>query len=182
MHMTGERVEQGAVSSGTGRQYRTTDIPTLRSDGAGELHPGDRELLVELYEQTCTTWRMLVDVRFKLLALVPTASLLSLATLTGTAEANKIYMPQVGPLFAVLGLIVTGGLLIYDRRNSELHDDLISRGRKIESELGVHTGVFLGRKVAKGIVKHDNATNLLYGAAIVAWVASIGITGSRLFH
>jgi len=180
--MTDERVEQGIDSSRTGRQYRTTDIPTLRSDGVGESNPGDRELLIELYEQTCSTWRMLVDVRFKLLALVPTASLLSLATLTGSNEPSKIYMPQVGPLFAVLGLIVTVGLLIYDRRNSELHDDLISRGRKIESELAVHTGVFLGRKVAKGIVKHDNATNLLYGSAIVAWVASIGITGYRLFH
>jgi hypothetical protein len=125
---------------------------------------------------------MLVDVRFKLLALVPTASLLSLAAVIGTAEPSKIFTPQVQLLFSVLGLIVTLGLLVYDRRNSELHDDLISRGRKIEDELGVDTCIFRGRKLAKGIIKHDNATNLLYGAAIVAWIAAIWITASRFFQ
>ena len=71
------------------------------------------------------------------------------------------------------GLVATLGLLIYELRNSQLHDDLISRGRKIEDELGVDTGVFRGRKVAKGLIKHDYATLLIYGAALVAWVTSI---------
>jgi hypothetical protein len=147
----------------------------------GELPSGDRELLLKLYEQTCTTWRLLVDVRFKLLALVPTASLLSLAAVAGTAEAGKTYSSHVRLLFSALGLIVTLGLMIYDRRNSQLHDDLISRGRKIEDELGVDTGVFRGRKLAKGIIKHDIATNLLYGAAMVAWAAAILIAARPFF-
>jgi hypothetical protein len=81
---------------------------------------------------------MLVDVRFKLLALVPTASLLSLATVIGNAEPSKFIVPQFRSLFPVLGLMATLGLLLYDLRNSELHDDLISRGRKIEDEFGRH--------------------------------------------
>jgi hypothetical protein len=152
------------------RAYKTTDLSTLREITET---PAERELLLKLYEQTCTTWRMLVDVRFKLFALVPTLSLISLATVFGGGDATKYFSPKLRLLFACLGLVVTLGLLIYELRNSQLHDDLISRGRKIEDELGVDTGVFRGRKVAKGVIKHDHATFLIYGAALVAWLAAI---------
>ncbi|MGB7838978.1 MAG: hypothetical protein WBL40_12795 [Terrimicrobiaceae bacterium] len=155
------------------RAYKTTDLPTLRES---TQTPAERELLLKLYEQTCTTWRMLVDVRFKLVALVPTLSLISLATVFGGGDATKYFSPKLRLLFACLGLVVTLGLLIYELRNSQLHDDLISRGRKIEDELGVDTGVFRGRKVAKGIIKHDHAIFLIYGAALVAWLAAIWTT------
>jgi hypothetical protein len=162
-----------AMPDRAGRAYKATDLPTIREDAAV---PADRrDLLLKLYEQTCTTWRMLIDVRFKLLALVPTVSLISLATVFGTESSPKYLSPKLRLLFAVLGLVATSGLLIYDLRNSQLHDDLISRGRKIEDELGVDTGVFRGRKVAKGLVKHDNATILIYGAALVAWISAIWI-------
>ncbi|WP_198033017.1 hypothetical protein [Methylosinus sp. PW1] len=156
----------------------TTHLPTIRSARVAELSPGDSDLLFKLYEQTCTTWRMLVDVRFKLLALVPTASLLSLATVIGSGEPSKFIAPQVRILFSVLGLMVTLGLLIYDLRNSELHNDLIIRGRKIEDELGVDTGVFRGRLEPQkfSLIRHSSATNLIYGAAIVAWLAAIWIS------
>lgn len=152
------------------RAYKTTDLVTLR---AYKGTPEDRDLLLKLYEQTCTTWRMLVDVRFKLFALVPTASLASLATIFSEGDSTKYFSPGLRFLFALLGLAATVGLLVYELRNSQLHDDLISRGRKIEDELGVDTGVFRGRKVAKGLIKHDNATVLIYGAALLAWAASI---------
>ena len=152
------------------RAYKSTDLPTLREN---RQTPGERDLLLKLYEQTCTTWRMLVDVRFKLFALVPTVSLISLATVFGGGDATKYFSPKLRLLFACLGLVATLGLLIYELRNSQLHDDLISRGRKIEEELGVHTGVFRGRKVAKGLIKHNYATFLIYGAALVAWLSGI---------
>jgi hypothetical protein len=159
------------------RAYKTTDLPTLRQPAAT---PADRDLLLKLYEQTCATWRMLVDVRFKLFALVPTLSLISLATVFGGGDPTKYFSPTLRLLFAILGLVVTLGLLIYELRNSQLHDDLISRGRKIEDELGVDTGVFRGRLTAKGLIKHDHATALIYGAALIAWVAAIWISAGRL--
>ena len=42
-----------------------------------------------------------------------------------------------GIAIAVFGLLVTLSLFVYDQRNSQLHDELISRGRRIEKELGV---------------------------------------------
>ena len=155
-----------------GRDYRLSDLPTIREDAAPENR---QDLLLKMYDQTCSTWRMLVDVRFKLLALVPTVSLVSLATVFGAQDSPKYLSPQLRLLFAILGLIATIGLLIYDLRNSQLHDDLISRGRKIEHELGVDTCVFRGRKVAKGIIKHDAATLLIYGVALVAWISAVWI-------
>jgi len=152
------------------RAYDTTDLSTLL---AYKGTPQDRDLLLKLYEQTCTTWRMLVDVRFKLLALVPTISLVSLATVFNGGDSTEYFSPRLRLLFAILGLAATVGLLVYELRNSQLHDDLISRGRKIEDELGVDTGVFRGRKVAKGLIKHDTATVLIYGAALIAWAASL---------
>ena len=152
------------------RAYKTTDLPTLRTPDALAQKEA---LLLSIYEQTCSTWRMLVDVRFKLFALVPTASLLSLATVFGGGDATKLLSPRMRLLFAILGLVVTVGLLIYELRNSQLHDDLISRARKIEDELGIDTAVFRGRLVARGLLKHDHATWLIYGAAVVAWFAAI---------
>lgn len=163
------------MSSRENRDYRLTDISTLRDDVA--VVPIDRrDLLFKLYEQTCTTWRALIDVRFKLLALVPTISLISLATIFSGGQVTQNLPLRARLLFAVLGFIATIGLLIYDLRNSQLHDDLISRGRKIEDELGVDTCVFRGRKQGKGIIKHDNATILVYGTALVAWLSAIWLS------
>jgi hypothetical protein len=123
---------------------------------------------------------MLVDVRFKLFALVPTTSLISLATVFRGGDAANYFPANLRLLFALLGLIATLGLLIYELRNSQLHDDLISRGRKIEDELGVDTGVFRGRRDPRGVIKHDYATILIYGAALVAWVAAIWTSASAV--
>jgi hypothetical protein len=159
------------------RAYKTTELPTLR-DG---LSPQDSQtLLLALYEQTCSTWKMLVDIRFKLYALVPTVSLISLATVFSGGDATKYVAPHTRLIFALLGLFATSGLLIYELRNSQLHDDLISRGRKIEDELGVNTGVFRGRLLAKGLIKHDNATFLIYGAAIMSWISAIWVSAHAI--
>src|SRR5262245_66090238 len=48
----------------------------------------------------------------------------------------------IGFLLAVVGFCVTYAMWSYDQRNDGLYDDLISRGRKLEEELGVDTGIF----------------------------------------
>ena len=45
---------------------------------------------------------------------------------------------------------MSGGLWIYDTRNNELYDELISRGRRIEAELGIHTGAYLVEEEVPG--------------------------------
>src|SRR5262245_50234699 len=111
-----------------GRHYTVSLLPTVNV----QMEPPNRDLMLGLYTQICTTWRELIEIRFKLLALVPAVSVLTQAAIL----SNGVVGGGLGrPLKAGLcffGFLVTLGLFLYDKRNSELHDDLISRGRKIE--------------------------------------------------
>jgi hypothetical protein len=95
--------------------------------------------------------------------------------LTLTGDERFWAIPSgIRALMALLGLTVTGGLWIYDKRDSELHDELISRARKLESELGVDTGAFLGRpKPRSAWIQHGRATALIHGAALVAGLVAL---------
>ena len=152
------------------RTYSTTTLPTLRE---GVTVADNRDLMLKMYDQACQTWRELVAVRFRLLAIVPGVSLLLLGTVLSSEGPGKGLAVGLKILLSMLGLFVTAGLLIYDLRNSILHDDLISRARKIEDELGVDTGVFRGRLKAGRVIQHDNATRLIYGATLAGWFAAL---------
>ena len=152
------------------RAYKSTSLATLQ---AGFAIDQNKDLLLMLYEQVCSTWKALIDVRFKLLGLVPTVSIAVLASILSTKSDGLMFSGKL--LISLLGMLASIGLFIYDKRNSELHDDLISRGRKIEEELGIETGIFRGRLNSTGIIKHDVATNLAYFPTLIAWVAAIVI-------
>jgi hypothetical protein len=65
--------------------------------------------------------------------------------------------------------------IVYDRRNSELYNDMISRGRRLEQELGVETG---GRRARSNqFIKHDTAIHLIYGVSMAAWLVSFLYVG-----
>ena len=74
---------------------------------------------------------------------------------------------------------MTMAIFIYDQRNSQLHDELISRARRIEHELGVRVGQFLGRPGSHGVVKHDYATTLIYAATMAAWLLGAVVFAAR---
>jgi hypothetical protein len=154
------------------RVYRSNLLPTLNPSGEGAQH----DLLLGLYREKCTSWRMLRDVRFKLLALVPTVSLLAVINLLGASGFTKELTPYVRVVIAVIGCCVTAALLVYERRNSQLYYDLISRGRKIEEELDVDTGQFRGRLRARfRILGHDTAIYVVYLGAILVWCFAAAI-------
>jgi hypothetical protein len=65
---------------------------------------------------------------------------------------------------------------MYDHRNDELYDELISRGRKIEEELGIVHGIFKGRliadkrdKIFKRIMNHGRALEMIYSSVLIGW-------------
>jgi hypothetical protein len=127
------------------RAYGISRLPILQTDWPD---PGDarRDLLLRLYTEVCSNWRALVDVRFKLLALVPTVSVAALVLVLAPSSNDKPgYTPAAVALIAGVALVATAGLWVYDTRNSQLHDELISRARRIEYELGIATGQFKGR-------------------------------------
>jgi hypothetical protein len=153
------------------RSYTASPLPALQ---AGRSSPPEKDVLLALYTQVCTSWRSLLDIRFKLLGLVPTVSILVLASLLSSEGWAKGISISAKALLCLFGLLVTFGLFLYDRRNSELHDDLISRGRRIEEELGIDTGHFRGRlKPTIWLVSHTSALVIIYGTAMIGWLIAL---------
>jgi hypothetical protein len=150
-----------------GRHYRYSSLPVLVTHSLELTDANKLTVLLATYTEVTASWRTLTDVRFKLLGLVPLASVVLLAGLL------KSDTPIIW-LLALVGLIATAGLWVYDRRNSQLYDDLISRGRRIEAELGLDTGQFLGRKDPSRVwLTHSTATNLVYLGSFGAWAGAL---------
>lgn len=133
-------------------------------------HPG--------YEQICAAHRQLTDVRFKLLALVPPVSGTAIG-LVSTDLAAFEGSPLPRTIIALLGFVVTLGIVFYDLRNSQIYNALFHRGRALEQELNI-PGPFT-QKPPKSLrflfvvqIWHDRALAYIYGAVLGAWIFPIG--------
>ena len=145
------------------------------------------------YEQTHQLIRMFTDIRFKLLAFVPTLTGAAVALLSGVDNRATTLM------LGFLGLFVTLGIISYEMRNTVLYDAAIHRAKCLELRLKLPLftdgrtkgGVFnerpprpmlfrgsklfielYSRKVTKEpalTVWHDQALALVYGSAIGGW-------------
>ena len=158
------------------RQHVANPLPVIDPQRSP---PEDVEVLLAVYAEVCSNWRQLTEVRFKLLALLPPIAAIGLVGVVSREgpTAGLSVAARIG--LACFGLLVTLGLYVYDKRNNTLYDDLVSRARRAEYELGVHTGAFLGRVKPKQtvrsliFVKHNVATRLVYFTVMGSWVAAI---------
>jgi len=154
------------------RHYKSTMLPTFieESDRENQI-----EIAKEIYSEVHANYRHLADIRFKLLGFVPAISLIAWAEIIGNISEIDFQLAIIGLLIGLLGLRVTHGIRVYDQRNDELYDDLISRGRKIEDEWNIHTGIFKGRKtgctkdVFKKMVNHGRGLSLIYSSVYLGW-------------
>lgn len=92
----------------------------------------ERTELIRLdYEKTVAIWQQLVEIRFKLLAVVP--------VVTGAAVAftESAKTPALGITLGLLGFLVTLGIISYDQRNTEIYEVLVRRAKLLELRLGV---------------------------------------------
>jgi len=120
------------------------------------------------YEQTTQLMRTLTDIRFKLLAFVPTIADAAVGFL-GSGRHSASELLAIG----FLGLAATVGILLYELRNSELYDSIIERAVELEEKLGLG---LLSRRAKKratlfGVVsaRHERGMGLVYGAALSGW-------------
>lgn len=153
-------------------------------DQGMEPHPDQDEARSEIdYEQTLATWRMLVDLRFRLLAFVPAISGVLVALAGRSPSATSA-------LVALLGLTALFGIIMYDLRNTQFHDAAIHRAKELEkalslsrlSDKGTGRGGLMNERprdryrLAGVQVWHDRALFIVY-AASAAGLAAIGILG-----
>ena len=128
------------------------------------------------YEQTVQVIRMLTDVRFKLLALVPTVSAIGVVVAEKRTRADAIGI-------ALVGFVATIGVLIYELRNSQIYDAAIHRAKVIELDIGLQSsnpltsgvkgGLFSERPTRQRLagvkIWHDRGLAFVYAAAITGW-------------
>jgi len=95
------------------------------------VEASDRELARLDYEQTVALVRTLNEVRFKLLAFVPTIAGASVAFLSSRASRSELL--AVGPI----GLAATLGVFVYDLRNNQHDTRASTRARELERRLGL---------------------------------------------
>ena len=60
------------------RYYKVSPLPVLRE---GVTVPPEKDVLIALYEQVCSSWHVLIVIRFKLLGFVPAVSVLLIMNL-----------------------------------------------------------------------------------------------------
>ena len=139
--------------------------------------PEDGAALRLDYDQTTQLLRTLTDVRFKLLAIVPTISGVALGVLGRGRTAAELL--AVG----ALGLSATLGILVYELRNTQIYDYALDRAAELETRLGMASifrtgtgGLFSERPGGRAVrlfgvtaLGHDRGLSLVYAAAIAAW-------------
>jgi hypothetical protein len=147
------------------------------------------------YQQTTDLMRQITDVRFKLLALVPTLSGAAIAVL-GRPSSNAELL-AVG----LLGLTATLGVLLYELRNTQLHDYALHRAQALERRLafpsieeGAAGGGLFSQRPDRSLrllgflpVDRDAGLILVYSAALAGWtylcawgaLHSLGVGQSR---
>jgi len=129
------------------------------------------------YEQVVGIIELLTDVRFKLLALVPTVSGAAVGLL-----ASADLAPGAQVVLATLGFVVTVGIVFYEQRNTQFYNNAIGRAEYLEREMGFGAapgdregGYFRSRtrrpRKFFGVVpmRHDRALGLIYASVLGAW-------------
>jgi hypothetical protein len=148
------------------------------------------------YDQTQQTFRLLSDIRFRLLAFVPAVSA-ALITFLSSSFGKEGISPAIMFTVGLLGFFVALGIIVYELRNSELYAATIHRGKLLETVLKLPPnereydaggdlkvppspdqrpgGLFTQRdsseaRLWKVPVKHDVGLALIYGAVLGAWI------------
>jgi hypothetical protein len=142
-----------------------------------------KEALLKEYGEVVNTFRMLTEIRFKLLGFLPLA-----AGAAATVLAGK--EPSVSTLaFSIFGSVATIGLVTYNMRNDQLYDTLVARASAIERILGIPDGAFGNRprpwlQLAGGAWKVDHRTAIaaIYGASLGLWLFGVLDAGAVLAY
>lgn len=150
------------------RHYESTKLSTMDN-----LQEG---ILEKMYSEVNSNYRHLADIRFKLIGFLPAVSVIAWAQIFGSFSISSVEESLLAVVISFLGLRIAFGLRIYDQRNDNLYNDLISRGRKIEEELGIGTGIFKGRItpnqqdfIFRKIINHSRGLDIIYSSVFVGW-------------
>jgi len=95
------------------RDYDFHPSPVLTTDKGEDNR---EKLLLALYSEICASRRTLLDIRFKLLAIVPSVSFLAIAGLVSTTSWLANIHPVLRISLCMLGFTATLALYFYELR------------------------------------------------------------------
>ena len=121
------------------------------------------------YDQTTKLVHGFTELRTKMLAFVPTITGAAVGLLGEPRPAAEL----IG--IALLGLVATLGIFVYELRNAQFYDAAVQRAKELERLLGFPT--VHGSQGAGGVLAgpssrwfaHDRGWALVYSAAIAGW-------------
>lgn len=138
------------------------------------------EALLAEYAEVNENFRLLTDIRFKLLAFLPLIAAGGLAAAgVGSSQGAP---PGLEAGIFLFGLVVTGALASYNARNDQIYVRLVVRAGEIERELGLTEGSFARRpnawlEISLGFwpwhVGHVSSVSAVYGSAMVIWLTGL---------
>jgi hypothetical protein len=144
-----------------------------------------RDMLMKEYSEISANFRLLTDIRFKLLAFLPIAA--GASALVAGGDHPKLPVAA----FWLFGLVVTLGLMTYNTRNDQLYDTLVARAAAIERRLDDPDGAFANRPRAwlefrpagfRWPVNHRRAVGTIYLASIALWLFGVINSATLAFH
>ncbi len=120
------------------------------------------------YREVVAQFRVLTDIRFKLLALLPVGTV---ATFLLTKDQSKLVSE---PAVAVFAFIVTLCIATYNKRNDQHYDELVSRAAELERSAGLVHGAFAQRprswlRYGPMRVEHRWPIGLVYASTAALW-------------
>jgi hypothetical protein len=122
------------------------------------------------YDQTQQLLRTLTDIRFRLLAFVPTIAGASVGFFGRARPAAELMA------IGLVGLVATLGILVYELRNSETYTAAARRARMLEQRLELGSGGLLSEHPASAQrlfgflpIGRERGLALVYGAAFAGW-------------
>lgn len=136
---------------------------------------GRRDALLKEYGEVCGNFKLLTDIRFKLLAFLPIATAAAAAIKGDGAGAG-------GFSLSLFGLVATIGLMTYNARNDQLYNQLVARAAAIERSVGLPDGGFANRlrpwltiRLLDFSWKVDHGTGVatIYVASIALWLSGL---------
>jgi len=137
------------------------------------MDPTRREALLKEYSEVGSNFRLLTDIRFKLLGFLPIAAAAA-AALKGDNLSGK------GFVLSLFGLVATLGVAAYNERNDQLYDALVERAASIERSLGLLEGYFANRPrpwlsvpLLGWPLDHRNGVTTIYAASIALWAFGV---------
>jgi hypothetical protein len=134
-----------------------------------------REALLREYSEVGSNFRLLTDIRFKLLALLPIA-----AAAAAALKGDGLSIGELG--LSLFGFVVTLGLATYNARNDQLYDELVGRAASIERSLGLPDGAFANRPrpwlavpfgPLRWSIDHRTAVTTIYAASVALWAYGV---------